>query len=81
MQLDFQSEQGRTLSLSLTQPCYVALLLMVSICFSLLPLSPSERSGRKSVLRPVQPEPDEMLWDSLSDGETQERAFVLTASR
>lgn len=81
MQLDFQSEQGRTLSLSLTQPCYVVLLLMVSICIRLLTLRPSERSGRKSVLRPVQPEPDEMLWDSLSDGETQERAFVLTASR
>lgn len=29
----------------------------------------------------VQAEPDEMLWDSLSDGETQERASVLTGSR
>lgn len=81
MQRGFQSEQGHTLSLSLTQPCYVGLLLMVSIYISLLTLRHSERSGRKSVLCPVQAEPDEVLWDLLSDGETQERASVLTGSR
>lgn len=29
------------------------------------------------MLCPVQAEPDEMLWDSLSDGETQERRELL----
>lgn len=81
MQLGVQSEQGRTLSLSLTQPSYVVLMLMVSIYISLLTLRHSEGSGRMSVLCSVQPEPDKMLWESLSDGETQERASVLTGSR